>query len=69
MVFADAADYKKIEEGDGLFFAGIREQLKKGNELCAELRKADGRSKTIAFNALLSEADRETILAGGTLNQ
>ncbi len=69
MVFADAADYEKIEEGDGLFFAGIRQQLEKGNELCAELRKADGSSKTIAFNALLSEADRETILAGGTLNQ
>ena len=69
MTFAAQADYEEIAEGDALFFAGIREQLKKGNELCAQLRKADGSCKTIAFNALLSEADRETILAGGTLNQ
>ena len=69
MTFADPTDYEEIAEGDALFFAGIREQLKKGNELCAQLRKADGSCKTIAFNALLSEADRETILAGGTLNQ
>jgi hypothetical protein len=58
-----------ISEGDGLFFTAIREQLQKGNELKAELRKADGTAKELLFNALLSEADRETILAGGTLNQ
>ena len=69
MVFAEPADYEMISEGDTLFFAGIREQLQKGNELKAELRKADGTSKELLFNALLSEADRETILAGGTLNQ
>lgn len=69
MIFADAADYELIEEGDALFFANIREQLAKGNDLTAELCKADNSKKQISFQALLSEADRETILAGGTLNQ
>ena len=69
MIFSDAADYELIEEGDALFFPGIRKQLEKGNDLSAELRKADGSTKKLSFTALLSEADRETILAGGTLNQ
>ena len=69
MIFADPADYEKIEENDALYFSGIREQLKKGTELTAELRKADGSVSNIKFTALLSEADTLTILAGGTLNQ
>ena len=69
MIFADPADYESIEENDALFFAGIREQLKAGTELTAQLRKADGSTSEIKFNALLSEADKLTILAGGTLNQ
>ncbi|MBR2874165.1 MAG: hypothetical protein IKB99_11765 [Lentisphaeria bacterium] len=69
MIFDDAADYDAIEENDALFFAAIREQIKAGNSLTAELRKADGSIKTIKFTALLSEADKLTILAGGTLNQ
>ena len=69
MIFADPADYETIEENDALYFSGIREQLKKGTELTAELRKADGSVSNIKFTALLSEADTLTILAGGTLNQ
>ena len=69
LVFANPADYDLIEEKDGLFFPGIRRQLEAGNEITAELRKADGTKKQLAFKALLSEADRLTVLAGGTLNQ
>ena len=69
MVFADAADYDLIEENDGLFFTAVREQIKAGNTLTAELRKADGTVKEIKFTTLLSDADKLTILAGGTLNQ
>ena len=69
MIFADPADYDRIEENDALYFSAIREQLKKGTELTAELRKADGSVSNIKFTALLSEADTLTILAGGTLNQ
>ena len=69
LVFANPADYDLIEEKDGLFFPGIRRQLEAGNEITAELRKADGTEKQLAFKALLSEADRLTVLAGGTLNQ
>jgi aconitate hydratase len=69
MIFADPADYDRIEENDALYFSAIREQLKKGTGLTAELRKADGSVSVIKFTALLSEADKLTILAGGTLNQ
>ncbi len=69
LVFANPADYDLIDENDSLFFSGIRKQLEKGNRITAELRKADGTEKTLSFEALLSEADRNTILAGGTLNQ
>ena len=69
LVFADPADYDLVEENDSLFFPGIRKQLEAGNEITAELRKADGTGKTLFLKALLSEADRNTILAGGTLNQ
>ena len=69
LVFANPADYDLIEENDSLFFSGIRKQLEKGNRITAELRKADGTEKTLSFEALLSEADRLTVLAGGTLNQ
>ena len=58
-----------IEENDGLFFTAVREQIKAGNTLTAELRKADGSVKEIKFTTLLSDADKLTILAGGTLNQ
>ena len=69
LVFADPADYDRIDENDSLFFPGIRKQLEAGNAITAELRKADGTKKTLSFEALLSEADRLTVLAGGTLNQ
>jgi aconitate hydratase len=69
MIFADPADYDRIEENNSLYFSAIREQLKQGTELTAELRKADGSVSVIKFTALLSEADKLTILAGGTLNQ
>ena len=69
MIFADPADYDAIEENDALFFAGIREQIKAGNTVSAELRKADGTTREIKFTTLLSDADKLTILAGGTLNQ
>ena len=69
MVFAEPADYEVIEENDALFFKNIRQQLKEGLLLTAELRKGDGSVKEIKFQALLSEADKLTILAGGTLNQ
>ena len=69
MIFADPADYDRIEENDSLYFSAIREQLKQGTELTAELRKADGSVSELKFTALLSEADKLTILAGGTLNQ
>ena len=69
MVFTDPADYDAIEENDDLFFKNIRQQLKEGLTLTAILRKKNGSEKEIKFNALLSEEDKLTILAGGTLNQ
>ena len=68
LVFVNPADYDLIDENDSLFFSGIRKQLEAGNEITAELRKADGTKRSLSLKALLSEADRLTVLAGGTLN-
>ena len=68
LIFADPADYDKISEGDQIIVENIRQQLKPGEQIKAELRTVNGSAKEIIFNHPLSARDIELILAGGRLN-
>ena len=68
LIFADAADYEKIEEKDALIIPGIREQLAVGKSIEGIIRKADGSEIKVKFNHPLSARDIELVLAGGRLN-
>jgi aconitate hydratase len=69
LIFADAADYDRIGEGDTLKISGLRSKLAVGCSVEAELLSADGASKgEIVFNHPLSQEDIDIILCGGRLN-
>ena len=68
LIFADPADYDKIDEGDELIIGDVRAQLAPGKTVTATLKKADGTNENIVFNHPLSPRDIELILAGGRLN-
>ncbi len=68
LIFADAADYEKIEEKDALIIPGIRGQLAVGKSVEGIIRKADGSEIKVKFNHPLSARDIELVLAGGRLN-
>ena len=68
LIFADAADYDRIEEKDALILPGIREQLAVGKMVEGIIRKADGSEFKVKFNHPLSARDIELVLAGGRLN-
>ena len=68
LIFADPADYDKIEEKDALLLPGIRQQLAVGKMVEGIIRKADGSEFKVQFNHPLSARDIELVLAGGRLN-
>jgi len=68
LIFADPADYDKIEEKDALLLPGIRKQLAVGRSVEGIIRKADGSEIKVKFNHPLSARDIELVLAGGRLN-
>ena len=68
LIFADPADYDKIEEKDALLLPGIRQQLAVGRSVEGIIRKADGSEIKVKFNHPLSARDIELVLAGGRLN-
>ena len=68
LIFADPADYDRIDEGDALILENIRTQLAPGAPVKALLHKKSGEKVEILFNHPLSPRDIELILAGGRLN-
>ncbi len=68
LLFADAADYDRIDEGDALIFSGIREALMPGKSVFGTLKKASGEEREIEFRHRLTAEDITIILAGGMLN-
>ena len=68
LIFADPADYDRIEEKDALLLPGIRQQLAVGKMVEGIIRKADGSEIKVKFNHPLSARDIELVLAGGRLN-
>ena len=68
LIFADPADYDRIEAADELVFDAVREQLAPGKPVKATLKKADGSTREITFTHALSDEDVKVILAGGRLN-
>ena len=68
LLFADAADYDKIEEGDTLKIDNAPAQLAVGAPVKGQLVKADGSSFDITFTHQLSDEDIKIIKAGGRLN-
>ena len=68
LIFADPADYDKIEEKDALLLPGIRQQLAVGEMVEGIIRKADGSEIKVKFSHPLSARDIELVLAGGRLN-
>ncbi len=68
LLFADPADYDRIEAEDQLVFSGLRSQLAPGAPVKGEIISADGSRKSVIFKHSLSAEDIRIILAGGKLN-
>jgi len=64
LVFADPADYDGIEPGDALELADLHDQVRAGGALRMTNRT---QGTTLLLEPLLTEADREIVLAGGRL--
>ena len=62
--FADPADYAKIEAGDKLSVHGLRDAVSGGKRI---VLRNETRGCDITLEAVLSERERKTILAGGLL--
>lgn len=63
LVFADAADYAKIHEGDELAFDGLLEQIQAGAVTVENKTTGD----TIALKIELGQRQENLLLAGGLL--
>lgn len=63
LVFANAADYDKIHEGDELAFDHLIAQIKTGNVTMTNKTTGD----TIALNIELGDRQEALLLAGGLL--
>lgn len=68
LVFANQADYDKINEKDAILIENIREQLAVGKPIKASVQNASGGEFEIELKHQLSEEDVRLILAGGSLN-
>jgi len=65
--FDKAGDVEKVSQGDTLSVAGIREAVK-GDGKCILKVKAPGRESDVPVRAVLSDRQKEILLAGGLLN-
>lgn len=65
LTFVEEKDYDRIEQGDEIRFTNLKEQVKRGGEIQAEIV---GKG-TVALHLDASERYREILLAGGLLNQ
>ena len=65
LVFENEKDYDSIEQGDVIVIQNVKEQIQKGNVLCAS-----NKTKGTSFNVVLNVSDRqkEMLYAGGLLN-
>jgi len=68
LLFADPADYDRIEPEDQLLIENARRQLGVGKPMEAEIVKSDGKVIPVKLVHTLSEDDIRIILAGGMLN-
>ena len=60
-------DYDKIEQGDKITVAGLRDAVM-ADTVTAQVTKADGTAFDVLLAVKLSAEDRKIILAGGRLN-
>ncbi len=65
LVFENESDYDTIEQGDVIVIQNVKQQIQKGNVLCAS-----NKTKGTSFNVVLNVSDRqkEMLYAGGLLN-
>ncbi|RJP73320.1 MAG: aconitate hydratase [Candidatus Abyssobacteria bacterium SURF_17] len=63
--FAEASEYEKVNQGDKMLIANIREAIQKGHDIILVL--VNGRE--IQARLTVSPRQREILLAGGLLNQ
>jgi len=66
LTFRDKADYNRINAGDWLVLAGLREAVRDGAGTIAAIRKNDKRKIVLDIN--LSARERECVVEGGALN-
>ena len=64
LVFADAADYDRVAQGDALSIPDVRTALAAGDLTVAD----ETQGFDFAVGAELNEKEREILLAGGRLN-
>jgi aconitate hydratase len=67
LTFVNKEDYDKIEQGDRITVAGLRDAIM-ADTVTATVIKQDGTSFDIQLAVKLSAEDRKIILAGGRLN-
>ncbi len=65
LVFENESDYDKIEQGDVIVIPNVKEQIQKGDVLCAS-NKTKGASFNVVLN--VSERQKQMLYAGGLLN-
>jgi aconitate hydratase len=64
-MFADAADYGRVEKGDTLRVTGVRAAIERGNSL---VLRNETRGVDIPLRLELSARERRNLLAGGLIN-
>ena len=65
LVFADPSDYSIIEQGDTLWFRGLKNAVASSDEIAALIK---GKERAVRFALALSERERSYIIEGGLLN-
>lgn len=65
--FEKAGDYDRVTQGDGLSIAGIREVVKGDGKAVLKVKSA-GKDFDVPVRVMLSDRERDMLLAGGLLN-
>ena len=65
--FASRDELDKLQPGDTIVIDNLREQLRAGHDLRAQLKRPDGTTAELNLTHDLSEQDRELVLKGGVL--
>jgi aconitate hydratase len=68
LLFANPADYDRIEDGDAVVIRGLRQDLSPGKPLTATVRHRDGKDFPLPLQHHLTAEDIRIILAGGRLH-